>query len=168
MVVGINDYPKLPKFKYAVNDAKEFHRLLIEKNRVPAENITLLINEQATLKNLRSALGIGLKSAAGPDDMVIIFFAGHGATERDAASPDGDGLEKYILAFDTDPEDLFSTALPMRDIALIFNRIRSERLSSSPTPATAEQAAAGPWALAAYGPISQTRFWNGLPAAGAR
>jgi hypothetical protein len=128
VVVGINDYTKFPKLKYAVNDAKEFHRLLIEKNGIPAENVTLLIDEQGSLKNIKNALGIGLKIAAGPDDMVLIYFAGHGSSERDAASIDGDGLEKYILAFDTDPEDLFSTALPMRDIALIFNRIRSERL----------------------------------------
>jgi hypothetical protein len=128
VVVGINNYKKFPKLKYAVNDAKEFYRLLLEKNRIPAENVTLLIDEQATLKNLKNALGMGLKIAAGPDDMVLIYFAGHGASERDATSIDGDGLEKYILPFDTDPEDLFSTALPMRDIALVFNRIRSERL----------------------------------------
>jgi uncharacterized caspase-like protein len=60
--------------------------------------------------------------------MVIIFFAGHGATERDAASPDGDGLEKYLLPFDTDPADLYTTAMPMVEVARIFNRIRSERL----------------------------------------
>jgi hypothetical protein len=128
VVVGINDYPRLPKLKHAVNDAQAVYRLLVDKNRVPAENITLLVNEQATLRNLRSALGTGLKSAPGLGDMVIIFFAGHGATERDAASPDGDGLEKYLLAYDSDPADLFSTGMPMRDIALIFNRIRSERL----------------------------------------
>ncbi len=56
-IVGINDYPQLPKLKYAVNDAKEFYRLMVEKNRVPAENIFLLLNDQASLKNLRSALG---------------------------------------------------------------------------------------------------------------
>ena len=128
VVVGINDYPQLPKLKYAVNDAKAFQRLLVEKNLVPAENITVLLNEQATLRKLRSALGTGLKGAADSDDMVIIFYAGHGATERDAMSMDGDGLEKYILTYDSDPSDLFSTALPMRDLALIFNRIRSERL----------------------------------------
>jgi hypothetical protein len=128
VVVGINDYPQLPKLKYAVNDARAFQRLLVEKNLVPTENITMLLNEKATLRNLRSALGTGLKGAAGSDDMVIIFYAGHGATERDAMSLDGDGLEKYILTYDTDPADLFSTALPMRDLALIFNRIRSERL----------------------------------------
>jgi hypothetical protein len=128
VVVGINDYPQLPKLKYAVNDAKEFHRLLVEKNRVPADNITLLLNEHASLKNLRSTLGTRLKNAAGLDDMVIIFFAGHGATERDAMSADGDGLEKYLLPWETDPGDLYSTAMPMREVAHIFGRIRSDRL----------------------------------------
>jgi uncharacterized caspase-like protein len=126
--VGINTYPLLPQLKYAVNDARAFYRVLIENAHIPADNITLLLNEQATLRNLRSILGTRLKEAAGVDDTVIIYFAGHGATDRDAASPDGDGLEKYVLAFDSDPTDLFSSALPMRDIALVFNRIRSERL----------------------------------------
>ncbi|MFO7706976.1 MAG: caspase family protein [Desulfobacterales bacterium] len=128
VVIGINDYPRLPKLKYAVNDALAFKQMLVEKNRVPDENISLLLNEQATLRNVRSALGTGLKNTAGMDDMAIIFFAGHGATERDALSPDGDGLEKYILTHDSDSSDLFSTALPMRDIAMIFDRIRSQRL----------------------------------------
>jgi uncharacterized caspase-like protein len=60
--------------------------------------------------------------------MVIIFFAGHGATERDATSPDGDGLEKYLLPYDTDPSDLYTTAMPMVEVGRILNRIRSERL----------------------------------------
>ena len=128
VVVGINDYPRLPKLKYAVNDAEAFYRLLVEDNRVPAENVTLLVNAQATLVNLRSTLGTRLKNAARENDMVIIFFAGHGATEADASSPDGDGLEKYLLPFDADPKDLYASALPMREIAHIFQRIRSERL----------------------------------------
>lgn len=128
VVVGINDYPRLPKLKYAVNDAQAFYRLLVEENRIPPENVTLLTNEQASLVNLRSTLGTRIKNSARESDMVIIFFAGHGATERDAASPDGDGLEKYLLPFDTDPADLYTTAMPMVEVARIFNRIRSERL----------------------------------------
>jgi hypothetical protein len=128
LVVGINEYPKLPRLKYAVNDAREFQRLLVEKNRVPAENVFLLLNAEATLGNLRSVLGTQLRSAASKDDMVIIFFAGHGATERDALSPDGDGLEKYLLPWEADLKDLYSTAIPMREIAYILDRIQSERL----------------------------------------
>jgi hypothetical protein len=128
VVVGINDYPKLPNLKYAVNDAKAFFDLLAGDNLIPAANITLLVNEQATLRNLRSALGIRLKEAAGKDDMVIIYFAGHGAVEPDTKSPDADGLEKYLLAYDADPSELYATGLPMREIAHILERIRSERL----------------------------------------
>ncbi len=128
VVVGVNDYPRLPKLKYAVNDAEAFYRLLVEDNQVPAENVTLLTNENANLVNLRSTLGTKVKNAARESDMVIIFFAGHGATERDAGSLDGDGLEKYLLPFDTDPADLYTTALPMVEVGRILNRIRSERL----------------------------------------
>jgi uncharacterized caspase-like protein len=41
---------------------------------------------------------------------------------------DQDGLEKYLLPHDTEPNDLYSSAIPMREIAYIFERIRSERL----------------------------------------
>ncbi len=128
VVIGIDTYPRIPRLKYAVKDAQAFYELLVQNNRIPVENIILLTNKQATLTNLRSTLGTKLKQNAGRDDMVIIYFAGHGATERDAMSPDGDGLEKYILPHDADPKDLYATALPMREISHILNRIQSERL----------------------------------------
>jgi hypothetical protein len=128
VVVGINDYPKIRRLRYAVNDARMVYDHLVNKTRIPAENVTLLLDGEATLTRLRSVLGTHLKKKAGKDDMVIIFFAGHGATEKDVMSPDGDGLEKYLLAYDADPEDLYATALPMGEISKIFHRIRSERL----------------------------------------
>jgi uncharacterized caspase-like protein len=60
--------------------------------------------------------------------MVIIYFAGHGATERDKMSPDGDGLEKYILPYDAQPKDLYASALPMREISHILHRIQSDSI----------------------------------------
>ena len=128
VVIGINNYPNIRQLQYAVNDAKAVYEWLIHANHVPVENVKLLINGQATLKNLRSELGTRLKNNAALDDLVIIYFAGHGATERDSLSPDGDGLEKYILPFGTDLDDLYATAMPMREVAYIINRIRSERL----------------------------------------
>ncbi len=128
VIVGINDYPHVRKLNYAVNDARAFYDLLVDKNGVPKQNVSLLLNGEATLTALRSTLGTALKKKAGKDDMVIIYFAGHGASERDAASEDGDGLAKYLLPFDANLEDLYSTALPMREIAHIIHRIRSDRL----------------------------------------
>jgi hypothetical protein len=128
VVVGINDYLRFPKLKYAVSDAEAFYHWLVEVYRIPPENVILLTNTQASLRSLRNHLGTRLKSSANREDTVFIYFAGHGATERDAESPDGDGLEKYLIAHDTDPADLYSTALPMREIGYLFKRIRSERL----------------------------------------
>jgi hypothetical protein len=128
VVVGINDYPHARRLKWAVNDARAFYRHLIDVIQIPDENVTLLLNEDAGLSRLRSALGTHLKKMAGKQDMVIIYFAGHGATEKDVLSPDGDGLEKYILPYDVDPEDLYASALPMREISHIFYRIQSQRI----------------------------------------
>jgi len=59
---------------------------------------------------------------------VIIFFAGHGATEKDVMSPDGDGLEKYLLPYDADPKTFTRQAMPMAEVSRIFSRIQSDRL----------------------------------------
>jgi len=128
VVVGINDYPHARQLKWAVNDARAFYRHLVEVIRIPEENVTLLLNEDAGLSRLRSTLGTHLKKMAGKEDMVIIYFAGHGATEKDVLSPDGDGLEKYLLPYDADPEDLYASALPMREVSHIFYRIQSQRI----------------------------------------
>jgi uncharacterized caspase-like protein len=128
VVVGINKYAHIRPLRFAVNDARAFHRHLREHLGVPEENITLLLDEEADLTRLRSVLGTQIKNRAGEQDMVLIYFAGHGATERDVMSPDGDGLEKYLLPHGADLADLYASALPMREIQHIFNRIRSERL----------------------------------------
>ena len=128
VVIGINDYPNTRRLRYAVNDARAFYRHLVDGIQIPPENVTLLLNQDARLSRLRSSLGTRLKRKAGKEDMVIIYFAGHGATEKDVLSPDGDGLEKYLLPYDVDPEDLYASALPMREISHIFYRIQSQRI----------------------------------------
>jgi caspase domain-containing protein len=128
VVIGINRYQHLPRLRYAVNDAREFYRYLVEVNRVPREHIWLLLDEEATLDRIRSVLGTQLRRQAEREDTVIIYLAGHGATERDLTSLDGDGLEKYILPHNADPKDLYASALPMNEVSRIFQRIASERL----------------------------------------
>jgi uncharacterized caspase-like protein len=128
VVVGVDTYTDLPHLKYAVKDARAFNDLLLGTKLVSPQNIFLATDEEANIANLRTILGTELKKKAGQDDLVIIYFAGHGATERDSRSPDGDGIEKYLLPYDADPNNLYATALPMGEISHILNRINSDRL----------------------------------------
>jgi len=62
------------------------------------------------------------------EDTLFIFFAGHGAPEDDPASPDQDKIRKYLLPYDAEIEDLYTTAIAMDEIAEIFGRIQADRI----------------------------------------
>jgi hypothetical protein len=128
IVIGINQYQNTRNLKYAVNDATAFRNYIEEYIGIPDEHIFSLIDDSATKARIQSLLGTKIKRRAGKDDTVIIFYAGHGAVETDPLDPDGDGFEKYLLPYDANLDDLYSTAIAMKEIKTIFQRIRSERL----------------------------------------
>jgi hypothetical protein len=128
VVIGISKYKTVHPLRYADLDALAFHEYLTGNVGIPTEQITLLLNDQATLTNLKRTLGTELKRKAAEKDTVIIYYAGHGAPEADASASDDDGLEKYIVPYDADPRDLYTTGLPMREVETIFNRLAPERV----------------------------------------
>jgi hypothetical protein len=128
VVVGLSRYKTVRSLLFGDKDALAVRDYLLNQVGVPKDNITLLTNEQATLVNLRRTLGTEVRRKAGPKDTVIIYFAGHGAPEIDATSPDEDGLEKYLVVYDSEPEDLYTTGLPMREVEVIFQRLAAERV----------------------------------------
>ncbi len=127
-IVGIDGYEKVRPLKYAVNDAKAFRTFLLEHLGVPETNIFTLLNQEATKSQVQSLMGTQLKKKAAKDDTVYIYYAGHGAVEPDPANPDGDGFEKYLLPYDADLEDLYSSSISMKEVRTIFQRIAAERL----------------------------------------
>jgi uncharacterized protein YgiM (DUF1202 family) len=129
LVIGISKYQRVRSLKYADKDAEAFYDYLVGQLGVPRSQVTMLRNEQATLMEMKRQLGVELRRKAGPKDTVIIFYAGHGAPETDPQSPDGDGIEKYIVPYDGDETNLYSTGLPMKDLeAMLYGRIVSERV----------------------------------------
>src|SRR5262249_30446500 len=133
VVIGIGNYehPGIPRLKYSVPDAEAVYRTLIGPAGLKKDNVLLLTDRtdrKPTLKNIKYALGTFLSRVAKKDDTVLIFFAGHGAPETDPRGLERDGLAKYLIPSDADPDDLFSTALPMDDLQAIFGRIESERV----------------------------------------
>jgi hypothetical protein len=133
VVVGVGRYdsPQIARLRYAVDDAEAVARALWEVAGYKPENVVLLTDRsdrKPTLRNLKWALGTFLARSAGKGDTVVIYFAGHGAPEVDVSGKERDGLAKYLVPVDAEPDDLYATGLPMEEFETIFNRIEAERV----------------------------------------
>lgn len=124
VVIGISSYAYLPpaaQLHYAHRDAEEFAGFLrsYAGGSLPADHIQLLENENATLAEIRAALETWLVASAGPQDIVYVFFAGHGVLD--------DNDDGYFVAHDSDPQNLHATALAFQDV----DRTLSTRLRAN-------------------------------------
>ncbi len=112
LLVGISNYQKLPHdlwLQYPDADAILFGQFLesAQGGSVAASQILLLTNEKATTSAVRAGLRGFLKDKAGKNDTVYVLIAGHGTVDNSGA---------YILTWDSDPENLAATALPMAEL----------------------------------------------------
>jgi tetratricopeptide (TPR) repeat protein len=128
VIIGISEFEHLPPeewLEYADDDAGAFYSFITSprgRGFLP-ENVFLLTNEEALQQAIRSRLGSTLAKKLGPEDTVYIFIATHGVVEREAAR------EAYLLAHDSDREDLYTSALPMRELGnIIQNRLKARRI----------------------------------------
>jgi hypothetical protein len=133
VIIGAGRYASadIPSLRYSVADAEALHQLLIERAGFKKENVLLLTDKserKPTLRDIKWALGTFLARSAKKEDVVLIFYAGHGAPEVDPRGAEPDGLAKYLVPSDADPNDLYSTALPMDELQIIFDRIEAERV----------------------------------------
>jgi uncharacterized caspase-like protein len=101
VIIGVYDNTSILPARYAVADAEAIY-------------------------NIKWALGTFLAQAAKRDDLVLIYFACHGGLEVDQRGLERDGLAKYLIPRDVDPDDLYSTALSMEALQAAFARIEAE------------------------------------------
>ena len=133
VVIGVGRYNStaIPQLRYTVADAEAIHQLLVGQGGFKKENVLLITDKterKPTLRDLKWALGTFLARSAKKEDLIVIFFAGHGAPEVDPRGAESDGLAKYLVPSDADPNDLYSTGLPMDEFQTIFDRIEAERV----------------------------------------
>ncbi len=123
VIIGIGTFQdtRIPALRYPMNDAQGLYDVLIapEYGGVSADNVKLLLNEQATSRNIKAAIGKWLKSQTRQDDTVIVFYTGHGAPE---------GEETYWVTYDADIDDLYSTALDNNSISDMLARVDAKRM----------------------------------------
>jgi hypothetical protein len=127
VVVGISRYKhphQIPNLRYADTDAQAIHEFLRspQGGGYPESHVKLLLNEEATYQALRSALFSFLQKAI-EEDFVVIYISGHG-------TPDPKNQKNlYFLSYDTDVNQIASTAFPMWDLETAIQRqIKAQRV----------------------------------------
>ncbi|HZC68984.1 MAG TPA: SUMF1/EgtB/PvdO family nonheme iron enzyme [Nitrospirales bacterium] len=82
LIIGIDNYHHGLPLQTAVRDALEVRDELAQRYGVQRDRILELLNEQATRQNIAYAL-FRLSNDAKPDDIVLIYFAGHAQYDKD-------------------------------------------------------------------------------------
>ncbi len=126
LVVGVSEFanPAL-NLKYSAKDAKDFADYLVKEADFAPDHVKVLLNKDATERRILSELGDRwLPRVANPDDLVVIFVSTHGSgAELDV------GGQNYLIAYDTDVQDLYTTGVPMQRLAKdIKDRVHCDRV----------------------------------------
>lgn len=122
LMIGVSKYQKLPKdlwLQYADADAKTFrqHLASVRGGGVPDDQMQVLTDETATTAAIRNGFQTFLRNRAGKKDTVFVLIAAQGTV---------DSRGTYILTWDSDPEDLSATAIPMSEIQALLDRELSQ------------------------------------------
>jgi len=127
VVIGVSEYEdsRIPGLRYAARDAQSVYDWLVSPNggRFAPSRVSLLLDRNATNENIKEALFAWLKQAI-EEDLVVIYFAGHGSPE----SPDA--LHNlYLLPHNTKYSSIAASGFPMWDIETALKRfIRAKRV----------------------------------------
>ena len=127
LIIGISRYRNtrgIPNLEYADVDAKTLYDFLQQPaaGGFDRKNMLLLSNEDATLANMRDALN-SFVARASENDLLLIFFAGHGAPDPWASQ------NLYVIAHDTNVDAMAQTALAMPDLRRYLEQnVKSRRM----------------------------------------
>jgi len=127
VVIGVSKYKdsRIAGLRYASDDARSFYDLLVSQQTggYAPSRVKLLLDSDATVQGIRNALFNWLKQAL-EEDMVTIYFAGHGSPE----SPDSPN-NLFLLPYDAQYDDITTSGFPMWDIETALKRfIRAKKV----------------------------------------
>lgn len=132
IVVGISQFRNSAyNLKFAAKDASDFAGVLRDPKsgrfKADEQHVKVLVNDQATVANIRTAIN-DVAKAARPEDLVVMYFSSHGtAAESDVAADDA--KSGYIVTHETSLSNLYGTAFPMEELRrVVEKRIRACRI----------------------------------------
>ncbi|MCB9283506.1 MAG: tetratricopeptide repeat protein [Lewinellaceae bacterium] len=119
VIAGISDYKsdEITDLQFADRDAQAFYDFLTSPagGKVPPEQISLFLNEQATNANISTALYF-LASKVGEGDRVYIYFSGHGDVEIN-------NMFGFLLPWDSPPRVYITGAIDLSFLQRIITTL---------------------------------------------
>jgi hypothetical protein len=118
--VGVSQYANESlNLQYADNDAEKVAGLLASQKGVLFDEVNthVLVNDKATRENILVAMSDFLGQAAG-DDVVVIFLAGHGLSDRKTGT-------YYFVPHNADDTNLIHAGLPMQMFNEAIKRLQT-------------------------------------------
>lgn len=129
LIIGINDYSSLPKLSGAVHDAKAMEEFLKSHMNVPSDRIRLLLDHDASRKEIINAFKqLSEEDEIKTDDPILIYYAGHGTQLTPPPGWEAGGPGRKIQAIcpcDYNKEDILS--IPDRTIGSLLDLISKKK-----------------------------------------
>ena len=105
LIIGVENYEASAPAQFASRDAQMFADYALEKLGIPAGNVKVLTDSEASEREILTALKVWLPTAVEPEKTdLYVFFAGHGM-------PTADGSSAYLVPYDGDVRLLEDTAI---------------------------------------------------------
>jgi uncharacterized caspase-like protein len=104
--VGVSQFadPGIRDLRIAHKDAQSMVDVMRKCGGV--DDARVLVNEEATLANVREATCKWLPQCTRPGDVVLIYWSGHGARCADDNGDEKDGYDEYLVPHDGSLDDL--------------------------------------------------------------
>ncbi|MCA9050594.1 MAG: SUMF1/EgtB/PvdO family nonheme iron enzyme [Planctomycetaceae bacterium] len=123
LVIGVGDYADrdIPDLPACVNDGRAMQTMLTDPLRglIPPDHVKLLLDADVTREKVVEAL-VWLKRQAAEDDLVLVYFSGHGAVDAEGTA--------YWLMQNSQLKNLRGTAFEELNITRLLEEISSDRL----------------------------------------
>ncbi len=157
IIIGIQNYKRVPKAEFANSDASAFYDYAIRALGIKPENIKLLLDEQADDIDIVKAFEnwLPLQVKKNKTD-VYVFYSGHGLP-----SPDGQSL--YFLPYGVDKQYLSRTAVGQKEVVTLLTASKPKSVTMFIDACYSGQTRGGETLLASAKPVSLKADTNAFP-----
>ncbi len=105
LLIGIDDYQHVSRLNGPVNDAKDIEDFIKGHVGFKKSDVRLLLDEEATKKNIMSSVKEWLVEGTNAGDEVFLFYSGHGFQQPDTDGDEADNLDETLVPVDASVDE---------------------------------------------------------------